>query len=356
MQVRSSSADVRSVSLLSWSTKVNSRYYDDVLRQDMQRRGYAGCYFMRPEDDTVDIDKDNTDGSATFYRDDRFQLVKEECGQFKHLFEKESENCQLPEDAAVSLPNLIDSSRVYIFTLLRCLKTKSRVAVGNIHTSFDFFTKMDLTTLEIAFAINGLVEFAGGVGTPHILCGDFNQEPHHPGYQLLHDGSLNKTMTTYLRDFKSGENGKVPSLVDVFPSCFKHNSRNLKSAYEAIVGHDVPFSNFEDSSAFFNIPKRDKLSKVVQALFDGTPTHPKVRKTDPEAYGSEKYVSALDYVWYSSDSLHCEAVLKMIDEDLILPLHACPNAVFPSDHLPIKAKFAFLKSSGSREPELHSAL
>lgn len=62
----------------------------------------------------------------------------------------------------------------------------------------------------MSFAINELIKFAEGLETPHILCGDFNQEPHFPGYQLLYDGRLNNAMTKYLRTFdKNYEDNKV---------------------------------------------------------------------------------------------------------------------------------------------------
>ncbi|XP_022082901.1 carbon catabolite repressor protein 4 homolog 1-like [Acanthaster planci] len=334
--------------------EVNSRYYEEVLEPDMRSRGYTGCYFMRPEDETTKVDINLTDGSATFYRQDRFQLVKEEAGHFKHLFQQEIKLRQFQPSAASSLLDLADSTRVYIFTLFRCLKTKNLVAIGNIHLTFEFFIRMDLTTLEAAFAVNRLVQFAGGVDVPHILCGDFNQEPHHPGYQLLHDGTLNETMTTYLHTFDSRDCEQVTSLLDAFLGCFKHNSGSLKSAYKTVVGHEVPFSDYEDNSEYIRRPKTDQKSEAVQALFDGTSTHLKVRKTDPEAYASQKFVAALDYVWFSSNTLHCDGVLEMVDEELIVPFHACPNAAFPSDHLPIKTRLAFIKGSG--KPRLNSAL
>ena len=57
--------------------------------------------------------------------------------------------------------------------------------------------------------------------------------------------------------------------------------------------------------------------------------------------GDDLLKDTLDYIWYSSDSLQVNAVLEMVDEDLIEPYHACPNQVFPSDHLSLKAYFRF---------------
>jgi mRNA deadenylase 3'-5' endonuclease subunit Ccr4 len=46
-------------------------------------------------------------------------------------------------------------------------------------------------------------------------------------------------------------------------------------------------------------------------------------------------------MWYSSENLHVNGVLEMVNEELITPHHACPNRVFPSDHLSLKACFQF---------------
>jgi mRNA deadenylase 3'-5' endonuclease subunit Ccr4 len=58
-------------------------------------------------------------------------------------------------------------------------------------------------------------------------------------------------------------------------------------------------------------------------------------------------IDTLDYIWFSSDLLQANAVLEMVNEDLIKPLHACPNRFFPSDHLPLKACFQFMDNVDS---------
>jgi len=50
-------------------------------------------------------------------------------------------------------------------------------------------------------------------------------------------------------------------------------------------------------------------------------------------------VQAVDYIWFSSVSLDVLGVLKVVDPQLIEP--GLPTDVFPSDHVSIKAGFAF---------------
>ena len=61
----------------------------------------------------------------------------------------------------------------------------------------------------------------------------------------------------------------------------------------------------------------------------------------PELFGFDIMKDTLDYIWYSSDILQVNAVLEMVEEEVIMPLKACPNEFFPSDHLSLKAYFQF---------------
>jgi len=50
-------------------------------------------------------------------------------------------------------------------------------------------------------------------------------------------------------------------------------------------------------------------------------------------------LSMLDYIWFSSVSLNVLGVLKVVDSHLMES--GLPSATFPSDHVSIKASFAF---------------
>jgi len=54
-------------------------------------------------------------------------------------------------------------------------------------------------------------------------------------------------------------------------------------------------------------------------------------------FGGDEH--AVDYIWYSSVSLDVLGVLKVVDQQLIES--GLPTAVFPSDHVSVKASFAF---------------
>jgi len=54
-------------------------------------------------------------------------------------------------------------------------------------------------------------------------------------------------------------------------------------------------------------------------------------------YAGDSY--AVDYIWFSSVSLNVLGVLKVVDAQL--NNGGLPSAVFPSDHMSVKASFAF---------------
>ena len=49
----------------------------------------------------------------------------------------------------------------------------------------------------------------------------------------------------------------------------------------------------------------------------------------------------VDYIWYSVDSLDVLSVLDTPSVDILTKHVALPSELFPSDHVPLMAKFAF---------------
>ena len=50
----------------------------------------------------------------------------------------------------------------------------------------------------------------------------------------------------------------------------------------------------------------------------------------------------LDYLWYSVNHMTSQAVLDTPSRDVIMRDYALPSELFPSDHIPLVAKFRFL--------------
>lgn len=287
--------------------EVGPDYFAHQLNPEMHSLGYYGTYMKKV--------RGVMEGEATFYKKNRFEMVEEKGVVFNELTAKACEKAKLSDEARNSVLSYVNQDHLVLLTKLQDMKTKKRVSIGNTHLLFGDYKNIDVITLQAGLAINALEGFAGGPEHAHILCGDFNQEPNMTGYQLMHDGKLDADGEQFIRQYPIKIGSQSKSLLDILPLCFKHNLPGLKSAYKTVAGQEVPFTNYDD--------------------YDGSEWPPKIPNMDLYCEVT------LDYQWFNSSALSCLGILQMINKDLIKPLHACPNELFPSDHFPILARYDF---------------
>ena len=164
---------------------------------------------------------------------------------------------------------------------------------------------------------------------PHIILGDFNQQPTSPGYRILENGELPAKSRAELencrfiggdvtptgREKKTVEVGagnsnadkKLPPKTGLLPllgdAFFRHSSPGLKSAYfTALRGRE-----------------------------------PAVTCIDLE---QENTKQTLDYIWFSESSLRLKSVVDVPSMAQIDAEVAFPSQTFPSDHLSLCATLA----------------
>ena len=91
----------------------------------------------------------------------------------------------------------------FFFSLILSLSTQVKKWVtGYQHVNIKYHFSLliyFILSLQASLAIRLLTKFSGGA--PHILCGDFNQEPHMPGYQIMQNGRLTEKDKETLRMF-----------------------------------------------------------------------------------------------------------------------------------------------------------
>ncbi len=129
------------------------------------------------------------------------------------------------------------------------------------------------------------LEYANGAQIPMLMCGDFNSLPHSGVYDLLAHGSLSHSHAD-LGNRKYG-NFTRDGMTHPF---------TLKSSYSSIG--ELSFTNY-------------------------TPY----------------FVGVIDYIWYSTNSLHATGLLGDVDKDYLQRVPGFPNYHFPSDHLALLAEF-----------------
>ena len=234
------------------------------------------------------------EGEATFYRREKFTLVQETSFSCNELLEMvvnstDIENKQeILEKAAIS--------QIFLVVKLQHLQTNKVVTIGNIHTVWNYFNLLNLSTLHVAMAMEKLLELSQGGA--HIIVGDFNSTPSMGPYKLMKNGKLTSDELNELINMPSIQmEGR--NFSDMFRHCYRHGSDSLRSGY-----HSNPIYTCIDNES------------------------------------SEK--QCLDYIWYSSDhltvidSLETADVAADVDGEIRIP-----NIVFPSDHLSLKATFSF---------------
>jgi CCR4-NOT transcription complex subunit 6 len=58
------------------------------------------------------------------------------------------------------------------------------------------------------------------------------------------------------------------------------------------------------------------------------------------------FTAILDYVWYSSNTLHVSALLGEVDKEYLRRVPGFPNFHFPSDHVALLAEFTVKGKKG----------
>ncbi|XP_028407906.1 glucose-repressible alcohol dehydrogenase transcriptional effector-like [Dendronephthya gigantea] len=290
-------------------------FYFPHLLEDLTVHGYEGMFQPHTT---------GGDGVATFFKTNKFQLKNYEVFGFNEILGE-----------VVALDNFDHrnehNQRLAQYTVLQDLNSGKEVVIVNVHLIFNCWREPDVHAIQAAIFFQQLYEVlpqSAKHTTSWIVCGDFNMRPHFPAYELVKNGDLSDGAIEKLRPGKY----EYPSLTErkefndskrnnfvhkYFKENLSHPFKYSNSAYRAVLGTEPKFTHYECDDIF------------------------------PDVFGFDMMKDTLDYVWFSSDSLQANAVLEMVDEEVIQPFRACPNRYFPSDHLPLKAYFQFIDNVDS---------
>ena len=262
--------------------------YQPFLSSELGERGYMGEYFRKT--------MGTREGSATYFKKGEFELLDVQKLTFNEMLEEALDGANIDTSVAASCAR----DHVFLIVKLKHLKTRKVVTIGNIHTIWDNFSQLDVTTLQAALALAKLVRFAEN--STFIMAGDFNSRQNMAPYYLLLNGKLNESHKKELTAVATMKHaGK--SLFELLEDCYHHSSEDLASSYLSLKGTEPDLTNYDD--------------------YDGQ--HPADW--------------CLDYIWYTSATIEANSVLDTIGT----PSSRLPNDVFPSDHLSLKTTFSFCK-------------
>ncbi|XP_071831291.1 uncharacterized protein [Apostichopus japonicus] len=317
--------------------EVETNYFHDVLKPALKSFGFDGHYFSKYNE--------KEEGTATFIKLSSMELIHHQNFIFKDLLEQAARrDVDIWRQEAVI--DRCNQSSVGMISTLKHIPTGREICVMNIHLLWKTKEYLDINTLQAAAAVRKLTEAAGGK-RGIILCGDFNHTPQQPGYDVIANGSVSHSSILQLQEYPVAKS----CLISFALSWFQHSQEDLLSAYLDVLGSEPSFTEYTDPSgkAWLQMQKNSNSptsSKMTANRIEADEdTVRRWSKVKPIA--SNKILTppsqrrTLDYIWFGSNHLVCERVLKIVKAEAIEPHWACPNVEFPSDHMLIRAVFTW---------------
>lgn len=273
--------------------------YDVMFKKELPRRGYKAEYLQKGRSKLSEDNEKKTDGCATFYKSDVFRLVERHDVEFSKVALDHAEFRKGKD----TFNRFLNRDNVAMILVLEHIPSKKMIFLTNTHLHWDPAFKdvkvMQVVILleELAKVINKYTSKNSAVGqqypqlnelkqVPSIICGDFNSTVDSGVYHLLTQGKITNHVDIVGRQY-----GKYSSEGTTHDFSFM-------SAYKEIG--ELDFTNF-------------------------TPN----------------FIEAIDYIFFSTPSLEVKGLLGPMDKEYAKSNIAIPDAVHPSDHIPIMAEFKF---------------
>lgn len=282
--------------------EVEAKTYEEYWAPLMLRQGYSGIFHAKTRAKTMHTkDSKKVDGCCVFYKESEFKMLFKDEVDFSGVWMKHKK-FQRTEDY---LNRAMNKDNVVVYVKLHHHKSGEAVWVATTHLHWDPQFN-DVKTFQVGVLLDHLEELLKEHGSgssrqdvkksPVIICGDFNSQQDSAVYELLSTGRVQSHKDIDGRDF-----GYMSQ------KHFAHDL-SLKSSYSYIG--ELPLTNFTPS-----------------------------------------FTSTIDYIWFSTQALRIRGLLGEIDPNYISEFIGFPNDKFPSDHIPILARFEFTKggAGGSRK-------
>ena len=279
--------------------EVETRTFTEFWLPLLSQKGYKGLFLNKTRSKTMnENDSKKVDGCATFYKVDKFTLVHKQNFEYNSVC-MGSEKYKKTKDI---FNRFMNKDNVALISYLQHKETGEKICFVNTHLHWDPAFN-DVKTLQIGILLEelqGIIKRYQHTSSMEevknsslVICGDFNSVKESAVYQLFSTGSSQSHEDMADRDY-----GK-------FTESGFHHPFKLKSAYEPVG--ELPFTNL-------------------------TPA----------------FTDNIDYIWYSTSTLGVKGLLGKVDEEYASNCIGFPDANFPSDHVPILAKFQIKKSAQGR--------
>jgi len=295
--------------------EVQSDHFEDFFQPEMAKEGYSAVFKKK----TREMYSQNTftmDGCATFYRRDKFVLVKKYEVEFNKAAMSLSET--LPPNEGKAAMNRLMKDNIALIVVLEALdqsdnsgrrsgQSRQLLCVANTHINANPELK-DVKLWQVHTLLKGLEKISASADIPILLVGDFNSVPGSAPHSLLNNGGVEDDHHDMDCD---------PLHILRPPSKLTH-SLPLVSAYTHL-------SQLKDPH------ERERHRQMCE------PEYGEPRFTN----FTQNFSGTLDYVLYTSDSLAPSALLELLDVDTLRQHTALPSPLWSSDHLAIMCEFQY---------------
>jgi CCR4-NOT transcription complex subunit 6 len=302
--------------------EVQSDHYENFFKPEMSKYGYDSVYKKK----TSEVYAGGNmviDGCGTFYRRDRFSIIKKYDVEFNKAALSLSEALNATSQKKAALNRLLKDN-VALIVVLEALEPPDPAAaaagkrqllcVANTHIHANSELK-DVKLWQVHTLLKGLEKIAASANIPMLVSGDFNSIPGSAAHSLLAQGRV---------PLDHPELSVDPLGILRPPSKLCHQLP-LMSAYAALA----------QQGPALQTPAAKKQKKCICE----ETCEPRFTNYTVDFQG------AIDYIFYTGDSLVTSAVLELPDENDIFRrnISALPNAEWSSDHVALMAEFRFFK-------------
>lgn len=303
----------------------STNFYEDLC-PELDKLGFDAVFKKKTQEDVLMKEgKYTMDGCATFYRRDRFSLVKKYEVEFNKAAHSYVENITSQPDRRKNEQRLMKPNVALILVLEGCepipstsrdtTKNRSLVCVANTHIHANQELS-DVKLWQVHTLLKGLEKIANSASIPMVVAGDLNSVPGSAPHTLM------------LQRFVSGshadlENDPLNLFSGSSPANKLSHSLDLQSVYAQA------FQSGTQSSVLSEL--RSRLDPTFHEPVCTNITH--------------DFKNTLDYICYSSSELQPTAVLELPCLHDVLGgemSSGLPNRYCPSDHIALMAEFQFV--------------
>jgi len=287
--------------------EVEAQLYRQLYAPQLDILGYEGYFQVKVFDRdhfeaTKEWSESRTDGCATFWKKDKFNLVRHNFMEIRQgLYSSNYIKFGYPNDffmkQFLKFRNII--TMVHLETVGGDDLAKHQLIVANTHILANS-SKRAVQLGQLYVSMCALHKFCNGLNYPLLFCGDLNIVPFSVPYKFLEQGIIRHSDASLTM---SVDNDAKLVEVDV------QSPFSMKSAYKSIIGR-------EGNTLRYGIPS--------------------------------------DYLWYNTTNLVPTAIESYTQYDKKVYKYIDYNEKFPSDHFPVYGKFVFKNNSTRPTPSDYS--